>query len=155
MPDSLWPYRLQRASLLCPPLSSRACSNSCPLSWWCHLTISCFQPDPACLNSLLRLMRLLSCWLHPCSSSQNCSFLSPFQPSEPRSDPCKVLSSISQSVTHAAGVLQGSLGERKRSRDQITVSHSALCFSSLEIHSYQFFKKKNVWLCLPLVISLL
>ena len=48
------------------------------------------------------------------------------------------------------------LGKRKRSQDQITVSHSALCFSSLEIHSYQL--KKIVWLfyrhyCNILVIS--
>ena len=27
-------------SFLCPPLSPRICSNSCPLSQWCYLTIS-------------------------------------------------------------------------------------------------------------------
>ena len=32
--DSLQPHRLQRASLSCPSPSPRACSNSCPLSWW-------------------------------------------------------------------------------------------------------------------------
>ena len=32
--------RLQHARLLCPPLSPRICSNPCPLSWWCHPTIS-------------------------------------------------------------------------------------------------------------------
>ena len=26
--------------LPCPSLSPEVCSNSCPLSWWCHLTIS-------------------------------------------------------------------------------------------------------------------
>ena len=36
----LQPYGLQQARLLCPPLSPRVCSNSCPLSWWCYLTIS-------------------------------------------------------------------------------------------------------------------
>ena len=30
----------QHARLLCPPLSPRACSSSCPLSWRCYLTIS-------------------------------------------------------------------------------------------------------------------
>ena len=25
--------------LPCPSLSPRVCSNSCPLSWWCHLTV--------------------------------------------------------------------------------------------------------------------
>ena len=31
---------LQHARLPCPSLSPGACSNSCPLSRWCHLTIS-------------------------------------------------------------------------------------------------------------------
>ena len=30
----------KEARLLCPPLSPRVCSNSCPLSGWCCLTIS-------------------------------------------------------------------------------------------------------------------
>ena len=34
---SLWPMDCR---LLCPPLSPRVCSNSCPLSRWCYLTIS-------------------------------------------------------------------------------------------------------------------
>ena len=37
--DSLQPYGLQHARLLYPSPSLRACSNSCPLSWWCHPTI--------------------------------------------------------------------------------------------------------------------
>ena len=36
MSDSLWPH----ARLPCPSLSPRVCSNSCPLSQWCHPTIS-------------------------------------------------------------------------------------------------------------------
>ena len=31
---------LQHARLPCPSLSTRVCSNSCPLSWWCHPNIS-------------------------------------------------------------------------------------------------------------------
>ena len=38
--DSLWPHGLQHASLPCPLLSLRVCSNSCLLSQWCHPTIS-------------------------------------------------------------------------------------------------------------------
>ena len=46
---------LQHARLPCPLLSSRVCSNSCPLNWWCHPTISspvttfssCLQSFPA------------------------------------------------------------------------------------------------------------
>ena len=40
MSDSLWPHALQHARLPCPSLSPRVCSNSRPLSWWCHPTIS-------------------------------------------------------------------------------------------------------------------
>ena len=34
--DSLWPHRLQHARPLCPSLPPRVCSDSCPLSQWCH-----------------------------------------------------------------------------------------------------------------------
>ena len=55
MSDSLRPHRLQHARLPCPSPTPRACSNSCPLSWGCHPTISSsvipfssrFQPFPA------------------------------------------------------------------------------------------------------------
>ena len=39
--DSLQPYGLQHARLLCPSLSPGVCSNSCPLSQWCQPTILC------------------------------------------------------------------------------------------------------------------
>ena len=38
--NSLQPRGLQHTRLPCPSPSPRACSNSCPLSWWCHPTIS-------------------------------------------------------------------------------------------------------------------
>ena len=38
--DSLWPYGLQHTRLPCPSPSPGAYSNSCPLSQWCHPTIS-------------------------------------------------------------------------------------------------------------------
>ena len=37
---TLCDYGLQHARLLCPPVSPGVCSNSCPLSWWCFLTVS-------------------------------------------------------------------------------------------------------------------
>ena len=52
MSDSFWPHGLQRVRLPCPSPSSRAFSNSCPLSWWCHLTISSSViPFSSCLQS--------------------------------------------------------------------------------------------------------
>ena len=38
--DSLWPHELQHARLPSPSPTPGACSNSCPLSWWCYPTIS-------------------------------------------------------------------------------------------------------------------
>ena len=40
MSDSLWPPGLQHARPPCPSPTPGACSNSCPLSQWCHPTIS-------------------------------------------------------------------------------------------------------------------
>jgi len=34
--NSLWPHELQHTRIPCPSLSHRVCSNSCPLSQWCH-----------------------------------------------------------------------------------------------------------------------
>ena len=48
MYNSLQPFGLQHTSCLCPPPSLRVCSDSCPLSWWCYLTISS-SADPFCL----------------------------------------------------------------------------------------------------------
>ena len=38
--DSLQPHGLQHVRLPCPSPTPKACSNSCPLSRWCHPTIS-------------------------------------------------------------------------------------------------------------------
>ena len=40
MSNSLWPHGVQEARLSCPSPTPRACSNSWPLSRWCHTTIS-------------------------------------------------------------------------------------------------------------------
>ena len=40
MSDFLPSHGLWHAGLPCPSLSPGVCSNSCPLRWWCHPTIS-------------------------------------------------------------------------------------------------------------------
>ena len=55
MSDSLRPHEPQGARLPCPSPAPRVYTNSCPLSWWCHPTISssvipfsfCLQSFPA------------------------------------------------------------------------------------------------------------
>ena len=42
--DTLWPHGLQHTRVLCPSLSPRVCSNSCPLNRWCQSTISSVIP---------------------------------------------------------------------------------------------------------------
>ena len=64
MSDSLWPHRLWHTRLPCPSSSLGACSNSCPLSRWCHPTISsavtpfssCLQSFPASGSFLMNLL---------------------------------------------------------------------------------------------------
>ena len=46
------PHGLQHAKLPCPSPIPRACSNSCPMSQWCHPTISSsVVPFSSCLQS--------------------------------------------------------------------------------------------------------
>ena len=50
--DSLWPHGLQHARLPCPSATPGVYSNSCPLSLWCHPTISSsVGPFSSCLQS--------------------------------------------------------------------------------------------------------
>ena len=50
--DSLPPHKLQHARLPCRLLSPWVCTNSCPLSQWCHPTISSSVPPfSSCLQS--------------------------------------------------------------------------------------------------------
>ena len=52
MSDSLQPHGLQHARLPCSSPSPGVCSNSCPLSQWCHLTIlSSVAPFSSCPQS--------------------------------------------------------------------------------------------------------
>ena len=86
MCDSLRPHGLQHARLPCPSPSPRACSNSRPLSQWCHATVlfsvilfsSCLQ-SYTCYKPLLnpeegktalgQTQKILSKILNPVASS--------------------------------------------------------------------------------------
>ena len=71
---SLWPHGLQHTRLPYPSPSPRACSNSHPLSWWCHPTsltsvipfFSCLQftswilPSIHFLNPVISISKHLS-----------------------------------------------------------------------------------------------
>ena len=50
--NSLWPHGLQHVRLPRPSLTPRFYSNSCPLSGWCHPTISSSVVPFSCLQSL-------------------------------------------------------------------------------------------------------
>ena len=50
--DSLWLHRLQHTRLFCPSPTPGVYSDSCPLSQWCHSTISSSViPFSSCLQS--------------------------------------------------------------------------------------------------------
>ena len=66
--NTLWSHELQHARLLCPPLSSGVCSSSCPLSWWCHPTISSSAIPFSCPQSFqapISLSELILCLRGP------------------------------------------------------------------------------------------
>ena len=54
--DSLWLHELQHARPPCPSPTPGVCSNSCPLSWWCHLVLCC----PLLLPSIFPSIRVFS-----------------------------------------------------------------------------------------------
>ena len=61
--DSLWPHRLQHTRLPCPSPSPGVCSNSCPLNWWCHPTISSSFIPFSYLQSFPALGSFAMSWL--------------------------------------------------------------------------------------------
>ena len=62
--ESLRPHRLQCTRLPCPSLSPGVFSNSCPVCWWCHPTISSSViPFSSCLQSFPALGSFSVSWL--------------------------------------------------------------------------------------------
>ena len=62
--DSLQPHGLQHTRLPWPSLSPRICSDSCPLSQWCHPIISSsVTPFSSCPQSFLASGSLSMSWL--------------------------------------------------------------------------------------------
>ena len=51
MSNSLRPHGLQHTRPPCPSPTPGVYPNSCPLSWWCHPTISSVVPFSSCLQS--------------------------------------------------------------------------------------------------------
>ena len=69
MSNSLWHHELQHTSLLCPSLSPRICSNSCPLTRWCQPTISfSVTPFSSCFLSFPASGSFPMSWLSPINS---------------------------------------------------------------------------------------
>ena len=71
MSNSLQLHGLQHARLACPSLSPKVCSSSCPLSQWCHPTISSSVfPFSSCPQSFPASGSFPMSWLFA-SASQN------------------------------------------------------------------------------------
>ena len=87
MSDSFQPYGLQQARLPCPSPPTRPCSNSYPLSQWCHLTIpssvvpfsSRLQSCPASASFPALCIRWPKYWSFSFSSSSEYSGLISFR----------------------------------------------------------------------------
>ena len=69
MSDSLWPHGLQHTKPPCPSPTPRVYANSCPLSLWCHSTISSSViPFSSCLQSFPASGSFQMSWLFASSS---------------------------------------------------------------------------------------
>ena len=84
MSDPLQSRGLWYPRLFCPPLFPRACSNSCPLRWWCYLIISSsIAPfnlsQPQDLSELALLIRWPKYWSSSISPSNEYSGLISFR----------------------------------------------------------------------------
>ena len=81
MSNSLQPHGLEHARLPYPSPSPRACSNSCPLSRWCHRTISSsITHFSSCLQSFSASVQFSAV-------TQSCPTLRPHRPQHTR-PPC-------------------------------------------------------------------
>ena len=60
MSDSFWPRGLQHTRLPCLSLAPGVCSNSCPLSRWCHPTISSSVAPVLLLASIFPSIKVFS-----------------------------------------------------------------------------------------------
>ena len=65
---------LQHTRLSCPPLSPGVCSSSCPLSLWCHPTISVFSDKFHATSNLFQIL-IVICHVGftPCWWAETCS----------------------------------------------------------------------------------
>ena len=62
--SSLRPHGLQHARPPCPSTSLGVCSNSCPLSWWCHpIILSSVVPITSHLQSFPASLSFSLSWL--------------------------------------------------------------------------------------------
>ena len=58
--DCLRPHGLQHSRPPCLSPTPGACSDSCPSSWWCHLTITSPSPPALCLSRQQGLFQWVS-----------------------------------------------------------------------------------------------
>ena len=80
-------HGLQHVRFSCPPLCPRVCSNSCPLSQWCHPTISSSViPFSFCPQSFPASASFPMSWLFPLGSqsTEPSVSISPSNPEYPR-----------------------------------------------------------------------
>ena len=80
--DSVRPCGLQHARLPCSSLSPRVCSDSCPLSQWCYLTISSSAiPFSFCLQTFSASGSFPMSWLFTSGGPKYWSFNFSINPS--------------------------------------------------------------------------
>ena len=67
--DSLWPHEMQHARPPCPSPTLGVYPDSCPLSWWCHPTISSSVVPSLAAKNIINLISVLTIWWCSCVES--------------------------------------------------------------------------------------
>ena len=159
MSHSLLPHGLQYAWLLCPSLSPRVCSNSCPLSQWCHPTISfSVAPLSSCPHSFLAsrsfpVRRLFTSGDWSIGASVSASILPvniqgwfPFGLLGLISLQSKELSSLLQHCSSKASILRHSVF--------LMVQLSHLCMTTGKTVAFTLWNFASIYLCyLPIYVA--
>ena len=153
MSDCLWLHGLQNTRLPCPSLSPGVCSNSCPLSQWCYLTISSFaDPFSFCIQSFPVLRYFPTSWLFTSGKYWNFNFT--ISPSKENSE--LIYFRIEWLDLAIQGTLKSLLQQPQFKSINFFSAHPALWFNS---NTHTWLLEKNIawtiWTFVDKMMSLL
>ena len=147
MSNALRSQELYLTRLLCPSLSHGVCSHSCPLNWWCNLTLSYHLPPSSPFAFSLCQHQGLFHWVDSTSGAQRIGASASASVLPMNIQGCFPLG-LTGFIFAVQGTLK-SLLQHDSSKASI-LWHSAFFMVQFS-HPYSTTGKTIVWLCRPLM----